>query len=170
MCESCAAPLLILIISMFYKKNEQGSRVSWFFVTVRLDLNAPEDASLTIQSFSSVRPQYSSSHNPSLLISSRLSKVSPKSSEAWSRTEFRSQAGAFSLPGRSSTSYLVHWLSSSESQCSYGFPTPLCMHDCSRVRSGLQRSNEFATTKGAPQIIAGRKIKSSRPSPMCEHG
>lgn len=36
MCESCAAPLLILVISMFYKKNEQGSRVSWFFVTLGL--------------------------------------------------------------------------------------------------------------------------------------
>ncbi|TFK55776.1 MFS general substrate transporter [Heliocybe sulcata] len=32
MCESCVAPLLILIISMFYKKNEQASRISWFYV------------------------------------------------------------------------------------------------------------------------------------------
>ncbi|KAL6299108.1 MFS general substrate transporter [Sparassis latifolia] len=31
MCESCVAPILILIISMFYKKNEQGTRVSWFY-------------------------------------------------------------------------------------------------------------------------------------------
>jgi MFS transporter, ACS family, allantoate permease len=26
MCESCVAPILILIISMFYKKNEQASK------------------------------------------------------------------------------------------------------------------------------------------------
>ncbi|TDL29351.1 MFS general substrate transporter [Rickenella mellea] len=34
MFESCVAPSLILIISMFYKKNEQGSlsRISWFYV------------------------------------------------------------------------------------------------------------------------------------------
>ncbi|KAJ7744518.1 MFS general substrate transporter [Mycena maculata] len=32
MCESCVAPILILIISMFYKKNEQASRISWFYV------------------------------------------------------------------------------------------------------------------------------------------
>ncbi|KAF9058097.1 MFS general substrate transporter [Panaeolus papilionaceus] len=32
MCESCVAPSLILIISMFYKKNEQGKRISWFYV------------------------------------------------------------------------------------------------------------------------------------------
>ncbi|KAI0079670.1 MFS general substrate transporter [Panus rudis PR-1116 ss-1] len=35
MCESCVAPILILIIGMFYKKNEQGTRVSWFYVMVR---------------------------------------------------------------------------------------------------------------------------------------
>ncbi|KAF8211188.1 MFS general substrate transporter [Mycena galopus ATCC 62051] len=33
MCEACVAPILILIISMFYKKNEQASRISWFYVT-----------------------------------------------------------------------------------------------------------------------------------------
>ncbi|OCH93599.1 MFS general substrate transporter [Obba rivulosa] len=32
MCECCVAPILILIISMFYKKNEQATRVSWFYV------------------------------------------------------------------------------------------------------------------------------------------
>ncbi|KAJ3894591.1 MFS general substrate transporter [Lentinula edodes] len=32
MCESCVAPTLILIISMFYKKDEQASRISWFYV------------------------------------------------------------------------------------------------------------------------------------------
>ncbi|CAA7259690.1 unnamed protein product [Cyclocybe aegerita] len=32
MCESCVAPSLILIISMFYKKNEQARRISWFYV------------------------------------------------------------------------------------------------------------------------------------------
>ncbi|EPQ59295.1 MFS general substrate transporter [Gloeophyllum trabeum ATCC 11539] len=36
MCESCVAPLLILIISMFYKKNEQASRISWFYVMVSI--------------------------------------------------------------------------------------------------------------------------------------
>ncbi|KAH9853800.1 MFS general substrate transporter [Lenzites betulinus] len=36
MCESCVAPILILIISMFYKKDEQGTRVSWFYVMNRL--------------------------------------------------------------------------------------------------------------------------------------
>ncbi|EMD41075.1 hypothetical protein CERSUDRAFT_91831 [Gelatoporia subvermispora B] len=35
MCESCVAPVLILIISMFYKKDEQATRVSWFYVTLR---------------------------------------------------------------------------------------------------------------------------------------
>lgn len=34
MCESCVAPILILIISMFYKKDEQGVRISWFYVMV----------------------------------------------------------------------------------------------------------------------------------------
>ncbi|KAF9247229.1 MFS general substrate transporter [Melanogaster broomeanus] len=32
MCESCVAPCLILIISMFYKKDEQATRISWFYV------------------------------------------------------------------------------------------------------------------------------------------
>ncbi|KAJ8501432.1 hypothetical protein ONZ51_g593 [Trametes cubensis] len=32
MLESCVAPILILIISMFYKKNEQGSRMAWFYM------------------------------------------------------------------------------------------------------------------------------------------
>ncbi|KAF8591440.1 MFS general substrate transporter [Ramaria rubella] len=32
MCESCVAPILILLISMFYKKSEQASRISWFYV------------------------------------------------------------------------------------------------------------------------------------------
>lgn len=32
MCESCVAPLLIMIISMFYKKDEQAQRISWFYV------------------------------------------------------------------------------------------------------------------------------------------
>ncbi|KAI0676836.1 MFS general substrate transporter [Trametes maxima] len=36
MCESCVAPILILIISMFYKKDEQGTRISWFYVMVSL--------------------------------------------------------------------------------------------------------------------------------------
>ena len=36
MCECCVAPILILIISMFYKKDEQASRISWFYVMVRL--------------------------------------------------------------------------------------------------------------------------------------
>lgn len=34
MLESCVAPILILIISMFYKKDEQASRISWFYVMV----------------------------------------------------------------------------------------------------------------------------------------
>ncbi|KAG1779774.1 MFS general substrate transporter [Suillus placidus] len=32
MCESCVAPCLILIISMFYKKDEQAKRISWFYI------------------------------------------------------------------------------------------------------------------------------------------
>ncbi|EPQ56202.1 MFS general substrate transporter [Gloeophyllum trabeum ATCC 11539] len=32
MLESCVAPILILIISMFYKKEEQGLRIAWFYV------------------------------------------------------------------------------------------------------------------------------------------
>ena len=30
--ESCVAPILVLIIAMWYKKEEQGRRVSWFYV------------------------------------------------------------------------------------------------------------------------------------------
>lgn len=32
MFESCVAPILVLIISMFYKKDEQATRISWFYV------------------------------------------------------------------------------------------------------------------------------------------
>ncbi|OCH93601.1 MFS general substrate transporter [Obba rivulosa] len=32
MLESCVAPILILIISMFYKKDEQGQRIAWFYM------------------------------------------------------------------------------------------------------------------------------------------
>ncbi|KAF5393880.1 hypothetical protein D9757_000097 [Collybiopsis confluens] len=32
MCESCVAPILLIIISMFYKKDEQARRISWFYV------------------------------------------------------------------------------------------------------------------------------------------
>ncbi|KAG6840661.1 hypothetical protein C0991_005255 [Blastosporella zonata] len=32
MLESCVAPILILIISMFYKKDEQARRISWFYL------------------------------------------------------------------------------------------------------------------------------------------
>lgn len=32
MCESCVSPILVLIISMFYKKEEQGKRVAAFYV------------------------------------------------------------------------------------------------------------------------------------------
>ncbi|PCH41449.1 MFS general substrate transporter [Wolfiporia cocos MD-104 SS10] len=32
MLESCVAPILILIISMFYKKNEQALRIAWFYM------------------------------------------------------------------------------------------------------------------------------------------
>lgn len=60
MCESCVAPSLILVISMFYKKNEQASshglrsrlgdlltslhqsrRISWFYVMVSTFDSAP---------------------------------------------------------------------------------------------------------------------------------
>jgi ACS family allantoate permease-like MFS transporter len=30
--ESCVAPLLVLIIAMWYKQSEQGRRISWFYV------------------------------------------------------------------------------------------------------------------------------------------
>lgn len=30
--ESCASPILILIIAMWYKKHEQGRRISWYYV------------------------------------------------------------------------------------------------------------------------------------------
>jgi MFS family permease len=30
--ESCVAPILVLIIAMWYKKEKQGKRVSWFYV------------------------------------------------------------------------------------------------------------------------------------------
>jgi len=32
MLESCVAPILILLIGMFYQKQEQGRRISWFYV------------------------------------------------------------------------------------------------------------------------------------------
>ncbi|KIJ70204.1 hypothetical protein HYDPIDRAFT_79103 [Hydnomerulius pinastri MD-312] len=32
MCESCVAPILILVISMFYKKDEQASRIAYFYM------------------------------------------------------------------------------------------------------------------------------------------
>lgn len=32
-CESCVAPILVVIISMWYKKLEQGKRFSWFYVS-----------------------------------------------------------------------------------------------------------------------------------------
>jgi len=32
MLESCVAPILILIISMFYRKDEQASRIAWFYM------------------------------------------------------------------------------------------------------------------------------------------
>ncbi|TFK73160.1 MFS general substrate transporter [Pluteus cervinus] len=31
LCESCTTPSLVLIIGMFYKKNEQASRISWYY-------------------------------------------------------------------------------------------------------------------------------------------
>ncbi|KAJ3559841.1 hypothetical protein NM688_g99 [Phlebia brevispora] len=34
MLESCVAPTLILIISMFYKKDEQATRMSWFYMMI----------------------------------------------------------------------------------------------------------------------------------------
>ncbi len=30
--ESCVAPILVMIIAMWYKNEEQGRRVSWFYV------------------------------------------------------------------------------------------------------------------------------------------
>lgn len=57
MLESCVAPILILIISMFYTKNEQvcavnkglrqesssvqGRRISWFYLMVRAPFFPP---------------------------------------------------------------------------------------------------------------------------------
>lgn len=32
MCESCVSPILISIISMFYRKNEQGTRIAYFYM------------------------------------------------------------------------------------------------------------------------------------------
>ena len=39
--EACVAPILVIIIAMWYKKEEQGRRVSWFYVvtTGLLDLS-----------------------------------------------------------------------------------------------------------------------------------
>ncbi|THU90897.1 MFS general substrate transporter [Dendrothele bispora CBS 962.96] len=36
MLESCVTPILILLISMFYKKDEQARRISWFYVMTGL--------------------------------------------------------------------------------------------------------------------------------------
>ena len=33
--EACVAPILVIIIAMWYKKEEQGRRVSWFYVCNR---------------------------------------------------------------------------------------------------------------------------------------
>jgi MFS transporter, ACS family, allantoate permease len=33
--EACVAPILVMIITMWYKKEEQGRRVSWFYVCNR---------------------------------------------------------------------------------------------------------------------------------------
>ena len=30
--ESCVAPILVLIVAMWYKKEEQGRRISWFYM------------------------------------------------------------------------------------------------------------------------------------------
>lgn len=32
--ESCVAPILILLVSMFYTKREQARRISWFYFMV----------------------------------------------------------------------------------------------------------------------------------------
>lgn len=57
MCESCVAPILILIISMFYKKNEQvgcyisddtcltenkATRIAYFYMMVHLPFSLTE--------------------------------------------------------------------------------------------------------------------------------
>ena len=64
MLESCVAPILILIVSMFYKKNEQvcdipptmwdsarfmyrqGSRIGWFYMAVCSSALACTEANL----------------------------------------------------------------------------------------------------------------------------
>lgn len=41
MCEACVAPILILIITMFYKKDEQARRISWFYVMASVVRTTP---------------------------------------------------------------------------------------------------------------------------------
>jgi ACS family allantoate permease-like MFS transporter len=41
--EACVAPILVIIIAMWFKKEEQGRRASWFYVCNRSDTHHLEE-------------------------------------------------------------------------------------------------------------------------------
>ena len=49
--EACVAPILVMIITMWYKKEEQGRRVSWFYVCIRFATNLFRESSITLADF-----------------------------------------------------------------------------------------------------------------------
>jgi ACS family allantoate permease-like MFS transporter len=49
--EACVAPILVIIITMWYKKEEQGRRVSWFYVCNRFVTNLFRESSITPADF-----------------------------------------------------------------------------------------------------------------------
>jgi MFS transporter, ACS family, allantoate permease len=49
--EACVAPILVMIIAMWYKKEEQGRRVSWFYVCNRFATNHFGESSITPADF-----------------------------------------------------------------------------------------------------------------------
>ena len=49
--EACVAPILVMIIAMWYKREEQGRRVSWFYVCNRFATNLFRESSITPADF-----------------------------------------------------------------------------------------------------------------------
>jgi MFS transporter, ACS family, allantoate permease len=49
--EACVAPILVMIIAMWYKKEEQGRRVSWFYVCNRFATNLFGESSIAPADF-----------------------------------------------------------------------------------------------------------------------
>jgi MFS transporter, ACS family, allantoate permease len=49
--EACVAPILVIIIAMWYKKEQQGRRVSWFYVCNRFATHHSEESSIRLTDF-----------------------------------------------------------------------------------------------------------------------